>query len=51
MKTVINNEESAKVEFFKRILYSFQVLNGRVCFAPSIPGGHFRWQSKETSGN
>ena len=26
MKTVINNEESGKVEFFKRILYSFQVL-------------------------
>ena len=26
MKTVINNEGSGKVEFFKRILYSFQVL-------------------------
>lgn len=26
MKTVINNEESKKVEFFRRILYSFQVL-------------------------
>jgi len=26
MKTVINNEESVKVEFFKRLLYSFQVL-------------------------
>ncbi|MEP6947815.1 MAG: hypothetical protein ABI863_01010 [Ginsengibacter sp.] len=26
MKTVTNNEESGKVEFFKRILYSFQVL-------------------------
>ncbi|MEP6947813.1 MAG: hypothetical protein ABI863_01000 [Ginsengibacter sp.] len=26
MKTVTNNEESGKSEFFKRILYSFQVL-------------------------
>jgi len=26
MKTVIKNEESGKLEFFKRILYSFQVL-------------------------
>jgi hypothetical protein len=26
MKTVINNEESGKLEIFKRILYSFQVL-------------------------
>ena len=26
MKTVINNEGSGKLEFFKRILYSFQVL-------------------------
>ena len=26
MKTVINNKESGKFEFFKRILYSFQVL-------------------------
>ena len=26
MKTVIINEESSKLEFFKRILYSFQVL-------------------------
>ena len=26
MKTVTNNEESGKLEFFKRILYSFQVL-------------------------
>ena len=26
MKTVINNEGSDKLEFFKRILYSFQVL-------------------------
>jgi hypothetical protein len=26
MKTVNNNEESGKLEFFKRILYSFQVL-------------------------
>jgi len=26
MKTVNNNEESTKIEFFKRIFYSFQVL-------------------------
>jgi hypothetical protein len=26
MKTVINNEESGRIELFKRILYSFQVL-------------------------
>ena len=26
MKTVTKNEESGKLEFFKRILYSFQVL-------------------------
>jgi hypothetical protein len=26
MKTVINNQESGKLEIFKRILYSFQVL-------------------------
>jgi hypothetical protein len=26
MKTVINNEGSDRLEFFKRILYSFQVL-------------------------
>lgn len=26
MKTVIKNEETGKLEFFKRILYSFQVL-------------------------
>ena len=26
MKTVINNEETPRLEFFKRILYSFQVL-------------------------
>ena len=26
MKTAINNEESGKLEFFKRALYSFQVL-------------------------
>ena len=26
MKTVINNEGSGKLELFKRILYSFQVL-------------------------
>ncbi|MEP6927929.1 MAG: hypothetical protein ABI834_09850 [Ginsengibacter sp.] len=26
MKTVIINENSSKLEFFKRILYSFQVL-------------------------
>ncbi len=26
MKTVINNEGSIRLEFFKRVLYSFQVL-------------------------
>ncbi|MEO8764575.1 MAG: hypothetical protein ABI416_09825 [Ginsengibacter sp.] len=26
MTSVINNDETGKVEFFKRILYSFQVL-------------------------
>jgi hypothetical protein len=26
MKTLINNEETPRLEFFKRILYSFQVL-------------------------
>jgi hypothetical protein len=26
MKTVINNEESGKLEIFRRMLYSFQVL-------------------------
>ena len=26
MKTVLNNEESGKMELFKRTLYSFQVL-------------------------
>ena len=26
MKEVINNEETSRLEFFKRVLYSFQVL-------------------------
>jgi hypothetical protein len=44
MKTVINNEESGKLEFFKRILYSFQVLMVGIAlpvlFLVGISGGN-----------